>query len=152
MSCKYPVSRQTREAIEPRVKAVAAAADLSTSYLYAVLAGEKSDPFAAFLRLFEGAADADPAAVDPWLDHLCAAQEAARARARRRGPKGAAAGGEPPLAALHRELSDVIAAALGGRAAAEQLREIDEALVELAARRDALCGRAPAAAAANYEN
>lgn len=56
--------------MEGNIKDIAAEMNVSTQYLYAILAGTETDSFAVFEYFFRSACNAPKASVDPWLNKL----------------------------------------------------------------------------------
>lgn len=75
----YQLTNETREVLSGNVKQIAAEMDVSDKYLYGILAGTETDPFAPFRRMFRGAARAG-APSEIWRDELAAIEENARGK------------------------------------------------------------------------
>jgi hypothetical protein len=79
------VSPETEAAVKPCVGAIAYEMQVSDKYLYAIIAGEKTDPFEPFLLLFRAVARKNPdgargyvARLNTVLNEECPPKEVSR--------------------------------------------------------------------------
>lgn len=125
-----PLTDETRHALTPRIKQVAAEMDVSDKFLYGILAEANSDPFANFKPLFRAVCRTDVSAAAPFMHALQAIYHAEQQR--QCGALVTQDAGS--TLRVHRELTDVIDAALAAKPIPDQLREIEEAIDELKSR------------------
>jgi transcriptional regulator with XRE-family HTH domain len=130
MRHQRPLHDLTRAALEGRVKQISDELGVSDKYLYGILSGYNSDPFANFRPLFRAALRVDLAAGRAWFDDLRALYLAECLR-RTSGPLAPDAGS---AAGIHKESSEAVNAALENRPVAEQRRELIEAIERFHAR------------------
>jgi len=118
----YELQPETIKTINGCAQKVAEELDVSDKYVYAILAGTQTDPFAKFKVLYAAAVRAG-CDVSHWLRSL----DAIRAKYYRMEPQCV----EKETAKSVKEFNDVVIASIEGKPLETQLIEIDQAISQL---------------------
>ena len=122
MRHSYELSKETIKAINGCAGKVAEEMNVTDKYVYAILAGTATDPFAPFEHLYAAAVRAG-CDVGHWLRRL----DAIRAKYYRMEPQSV----ETETAKSVKEFNDVVIASIEGKPIDKQLIEIDQAISQL---------------------
>jgi hypothetical protein len=121
------VTPETKRALENHVKQIADEMEKSTTYLYAILAGESSDPFAKFKSMFRAVARKNPEGARGYLGALSAVF-------REQNPEGKEQPGLYDVTVAFNNVLALVAAREDGRASVQEVEAAKQRFVEQFAR------------------
>ncbi len=117
------VSTETEAAVKPRVGDIAYEMNVSDKYLYAIIAGEKTDPFVPFKELFRAVARKNPEGARLYVARLSA-------MLREEGPEAKGRPGLYDVTTAFNNVLALVAAREEGLCSAEEVEAAKQRFVE----------------------